>query len=153
MASVPEAVAASCAIPGYFAPVAIGGVEHLDGGVHSPTNADVLCSEDVDLVIVVSPMSAAGGTVPTTDAAMRWSAHRRLEREVLRLRAAGMTVVRIEPSRHALRAMGVNAMADDRADRVVQAAFIEGGRYAATRVIAERLAPLRSRRGAAVDAA
>jgi hypothetical protein len=39
-----EAVAASCAIPGYFAPLDIGGVEYFDGGVRSPTNADVLRS-------------------------------------------------------------------------------------------------------------
>ncbi len=36
------AVAASCAVPGYFAPVQIGGHSYLDGGVHSPTNAAVL---------------------------------------------------------------------------------------------------------------
>ena len=32
-ASVPDAVAASCAIPGVFAPVRIAGREYVDGGV------------------------------------------------------------------------------------------------------------------------
>ena len=41
-ATLASAVLASCAIPAYFAPVSIGGVEYFDGGVHSPTNADVL---------------------------------------------------------------------------------------------------------------
>ena len=41
-APVGQAVAASCAIPGYYAPVSIDGVDHVDGGVHSPTNADVV---------------------------------------------------------------------------------------------------------------
>src|ERR1019366_430001 len=38
---LPEAVAASCAIPGFFRPVSIDGDSYLDGGAHSPTNADV----------------------------------------------------------------------------------------------------------------
>jgi predicted acylesterase/phospholipase RssA len=58
-AAVPEAVAASCAIPGYFVPVRIGEFRYVDGGVHSPTNADVLAGQGLDLVIVSSAMSAA----------------------------------------------------------------------------------------------
>ena len=40
-----DAVAASCAIPGYFSPVTIDGQRYVDGGVHSPTNGDVLVRE------------------------------------------------------------------------------------------------------------
>ena len=40
-ASVADAVAASCAVPGLFAPVAIGDREYVDGGVWSPTNLDL----------------------------------------------------------------------------------------------------------------
>ncbi len=39
-APVADAVAASCAIPSFFEPVTIGGVAFVDGGAHSPTNAD-----------------------------------------------------------------------------------------------------------------
>ena len=56
---VATAVAASSAIPGYFQPVEIDGREYVDGGVHSPTNADVLRKEDLDLVLVSSPMSTS----------------------------------------------------------------------------------------------
>lgn len=140
-----QAVAASCSIPAYFAPVTIGGTEYFDGGVHSPTNADVLRRRDLDLVIVVSPMSAARGRSTGPDAPARWSAHRRLAREVARLRAAGTTVVRFEPGNRVLRAMGVNMMATDRSDAVVQQAFLEAGRLAASPSVAERLAPLCSR--------
>ena len=94
-------------------PVTIDGVDYFDGGVHSPTNADVLLGEDLDLVIVSSPMSAAHGRSLTLDAAMRASAHRRLEREVRRLRGAGMKVVRFEPTAKVLGAMGLNAMDAD----------------------------------------
>jgi NTE family protein len=141
-AALSEAVAASCAIPGYFSPIALDGEEYVDGGVRSPSNADMLVEEDVDLVIVVSPMSAAGGLGPTWDTGIRYAVHRRLEREIIALREAGKTVVRIEPSRDALEAMGMNMMAQDRADGVVQAAFCETGRYTAQRRIARRLEPL-----------
>src|SRR3954470_19029213 len=141
-APLTRAVAASCAIPGYFAPVRIEGVSYFDGGVHSPTNADVLARCELDLVVVVSPMSAAHGRSRTPDAPMRWSAHNRLQRETRKLREAGIEVVRIEPGRRTLAAMGVNAMADDRAERVVQAAFLETGRHISRGRAAARLATL-----------
>ncbi|HEX2576402.1 MAG TPA: patatin-like phospholipase family protein [Aquihabitans sp.] len=154
-ATLDRAVAASCAIPGYFQPVEIGGVDYFDGGVHSPTNADVLREEHLDLVIVSSPMSAAHGRAMTPDASFRWANHRRLERECKRLRAAGTEVVRFEPTASVLRAMGMNAMADDRSDRVTRAAFFEVGARAIEDPVAARLAMVASRpsRAAVVDAA
>jgi NTE family protein len=145
-AGLHEAVAASCAIPGYFAPIRVGGVEYFDGGVHSPTNADILQQANLDLVIAVSPMSAAGGLPATADALLRYSAHRRLEKELRCLAERGTTVVRFEPAEHTLSAMGVNMMAEDRAEQVVQRAFVETGRYAGSTRIATRLAPLHQRR-------
>jgi NTE family protein len=139
---VADAVAASCAVPTYFRPVRINGVEYFDGGVHSSTNADVLAAADLDVVVVVAPMSAAHGRARTVDAAVRWSVHRRLERELRVLRARGVEIVRVEPGPRTLAEMGLNAMADDRSDRVVQAALIETGRRAATEPIASRLAVL-----------
>ena len=141
-ADLPEAVSASCAIPGYFAPIVIGGVEYFDGGVNSPTNADVVRNAALDLVIVVSPMSAAGGLPRTADGVIRYAAHRRLEREIARLCRQGTTVVRIEPSGATLAAMGLNMMAEDRSDAVVQAAFTETGPYLASDPIIRRLAPV-----------
>ena len=140
-----RAVAASCAIPGYFSPITIDGVDYFDGGVHSPTNADVLRDEQLDLVIVVSPMSAAHGRSATADAVLRWAAHRRLEREVGRLRARGTQVVRFEPAGRVLAAMGLNAMDEDRVARVVEQSFLEGGTHAAHGPVAARLAPLAGR--------
>lgn len=141
-ASLASAVAASCAIPGYFAPVTIGGVEYLDGGVHSPTNAATLRGLELDLVVVVSPMSAVRGQSSGPGQFMRRSAHLRLDAEVRALRAEGTSVVRFEPGPHSLRAMGLNAMASDRSERVVQQAFFEAGSYAATNKIRGRLLAL-----------
>ena len=44
---LPHAVAASCAIPGYFQPVTVDGERYVDGGAHSPTNADVVGATSV----------------------------------------------------------------------------------------------------------
>jgi len=137
-----DAVAASCAIPSYFAPVTIGGHQYVDGGVHSPTNADVLTHAGLDLVIVVSPMSAAHGTSRRPDAAMRWSAHRRLDAEIRRLRSQGTTVVRFEPSASTLAVMGINPMADDRSAAVVEAARHDAAAHATCDRSMRRLAPL-----------
>ena len=144
-ATLAQAVTASCGIPGYFKPVKIGRHEYVDGGAHSPTNADIVRREQLDLVIVSSPMSAAHGRAPTPDAPLRWRAHQTLQREVQRLRSAGVEVVRFEPSARTLAVMGVNAMADDRSDRVTRAAFFDAGAYAATSRIRDRLAAITSR--------
>lgn len=124
-ATLASAVLASCAIPAYFAPISIGGIEYFDGGVHSPTNSDVLRNSKLDVVIVVSPMSADIGRVRGPDAMVRWAAHRRLQREVARLETAGSKVICIEPGSRSLAAMGMWAMAENRSDRVVRAAFSE----------------------------
>lgn len=144
-ATLGAAVAASCAIPGYFAPVRIGDVSYFDGGVHSPTNADVLRSAALDVVVVVSPMSAAHGMSRSPDGPLRWAAHRRLEHEIARLRAVGTDVIRIEPGPRCLEVMGMNAMAVDRGDQVVRQAFLEAGHFAASGTAARRLSPLATR--------
>ena len=91
-APLASAVLASCAIPGYFTPIPIDGVEYFDGGVHSNTNADVLHTQHLDTVIVVSSMSASRGRAASPDGLLRWSVHRRLEREIAHLEAEGTTV-------------------------------------------------------------
>lgn len=148
-----RAVAASCAIPGWFTPVEIGGIDYVDGGVHSPTNADVLVRERLDLVIVSSPMSAAHGRTRGPDAGVRWALHRRLDQEVARLRKAGTTVVRIEPGRQTRSAMGINAMDPERVAPVAASARDDVARYLAGERIAERLAVLGPRPAGSVPAA
>ncbi len=124
-ASLAAAVLASCAIPAYFAPVVISGVEYFDGGVHSPTNTGVLLGLRPEVVLVISPMSASRFPSRRADALMRWSAHRRLEREARRLSAAGCTVIRVEPEPTCLDAMGLRPMDENRAAKVAESAYRE----------------------------
>lgn len=109
--SVAAAVAASCAIPGYYRPVAIDSVRYVDGGVHSPSNADVLAGEGLDLVIVSSPMSAGFDVFrPTADGPMRGVCRLLLRREMARVRAAGTSILALEPGQEERALMGVNAL-------------------------------------------
>jgi NTE family protein len=124
-ATLAEAVLASCAIPGYFTPITIEGKEYFDGGVHSVTNADVLHTESLDVVVVVSSMSASHGHATGADGLLRWSVHRRMEREIAQLEANGTSVIRLEPGSVSRRAMGLRAMAEDRSAQVVETAYQE----------------------------
>lgn len=49
-----HAVAASCAVPLIWPAVTIGGRQYVDGGMRSPTNADV--ARDCDVIVVLAPL-------------------------------------------------------------------------------------------------
>lgn len=99
LVDVGTAVAASCAIPAYFTPVAVAGEVYLDGGVHSPSNADVVLADGVRLAIVSSPMSFGNGAGPLgTALGVRFAIRRYLAAEVRRLRAGGARVLVVEPT-------------------------------------------------------
>ena len=120
---VGTAVAASCAIPGYFSPVFIEGQPYVDGGAHSPTNADVLRADAPDLVVICSPMSfGPGGGTRSPDALIRLAVRRYLAREVRLLRRRGATVVVFQPSPRDLAAMGVNPMRLQRGPEIIETA-------------------------------
>lgn len=109
--AVGDAVAASCAIPAYFRPVRVGGRRHVDGGVRSPTNADVVADAGLDLVVVLSPMSATRLDLRAPAiAALRAVPSLQLRREAQRLREAGVPTLLLEPDPATCRAMGLNPM-------------------------------------------
>jgi NTE family protein len=105
------AVAASCALPGFLAPVRVDGRDHVDGGVHAPTNADVLLGEGCDVAVISSPMSTSGRHgLARPDRPLRWLWHRALQREVAALRAAGIATVVIEPDPTEFRVLPSNLL-------------------------------------------
>jgi NTE family protein len=125
------AVAASCAVPGYFAPVEIGGHLYVDGGVHSPTNAALLRGCGLDLAIVVSPMSGPPGVRRDLYAASRRHSARLLQREVRALERAGVRTVVFTPSAAEQEAMGNDMMSRERLDEVIQQSYFAAGARAA----------------------
>ncbi|MBW3537272.1 MAG: patatin-like phospholipase family protein [Actinobacteria bacterium] len=56
-----RAIAGSCTVPGQSAPLELGGDLHIDGGVWSSTNADLLGGCGVENALALSPMAGAMG--------------------------------------------------------------------------------------------
>lgn len=106
-ASIGQAVASSCAIPGVNAPVRIGCAAYIDGGACSPTNLDLVAGLGLDVAVVSAPMSAEpDAATDRRDRSVRSGCRTMLEREARRVREAGTHVVAFEPTREDLRAMG-----------------------------------------------
>jgi predicted acylesterase/phospholipase RssA len=53
--SISQAVQASSALPGFFRPVRLNGVDYVDGGVHRTANIDLAIDHGADLVICYNP--------------------------------------------------------------------------------------------------
>ena len=114
-ASLRAAVMASCAIPGWYAPVVIGGRRYVDGGTCSPTSVDVVRPLGLDRVFVLSPMTSLHYDHPGTVAGrlerrFRRLTTRRVVREVKKVAAAGTEVVWLGPTADDLAAIGANLM-------------------------------------------
>jgi NTE family protein len=123
-----RAIAASCAIPAVFRPVAIGRHRYIDGGAHSPTNADLLVEAGVDTAVILSPMSAQTEALRRRpDHALRLLFRRRLRSECALLERAGIDVHIFEPDAATLRSMGINALDRARSPRVARDAFLSAG--------------------------
>src|SRR5436190_14396638 len=93
-ADLADAVAASCAIPGFYKPVTIAGRRYVDGGLWSTSNLDVLRNEHCDLVICLNPTSSlhpthAWNPGERVAASLRKVSGRRLGSETKKLRALG----------------------------------------------------------------
>ena len=125
-ASVADAVAASCAIPGYFAPVEIGGREYVDGGVWSPTNLDLARAGRGDRVLCLVP-TAAMGTSPAL--ALRglvagWRLATSVEAAAARRRGASVEIV--SPDGGSAKAIGSDLMNPSRRRQVLAAGVRQG---------------------------
>jgi NTE family protein len=126
-AEIADAVAASCAIPGFYRPVRIGGRRYVDGGICSASNLDLLAGRGLDLVVCLNPLSSSDD--PRSDNPLDWPSQlsraanrRRLAHEARKVRGYGTKVVLIEPVAADLRAMGRNLMSPDRRDEVIATA-------------------------------
>jgi NTE family protein len=126
-AHVADAVASSCAIPGFYHPVKVGGRRYVDGGICSTSNLDLLRGEGLDLVVCLNPMSSvapvAGGSPADRFAGlMRAAAGRRLAHEARKLRGEGTEVLILQPGRDDCALMGLNLMSGSRRVQVMEQA-------------------------------
>jgi NTE family protein len=120
-ARVSQAVLASCAVPGLFAPVEIAGREYVDGGVWSPTNLDAAPAVNGSSILCLVPTALEGGIAP-----LRTFTLAAVGAETLAVRARGGTVRTIVPDDASAAVMGANLMDPSRSEDVLDAAFAQG---------------------------
>jgi NTE family protein len=126
-ADLSDAVAASCAVPGFYHPVTIRGRRYVDGGMYSPANLDLIAGTGAELVVCLNPVSSRhrGRLLESTGPIagfFRGDNRGLIDREVLLLERAGKQVILLEPSAADLDMMGFNYMSRKHLDRVTDAA-------------------------------
>ena len=132
-AEIGDAVAASCAIPGFYRPVTIGGRRYVDGGVWSTSNLDILRGEGLDLVVCLNPTSSlhppqAWNPAHQIAHFFRQTSGRLLGSEAKVLRAEGTEVVLVQPTDEDHAVMGANLMATRNRNLVIETAIETVGR-------------------------
>jgi NTE family protein len=114
-ARLDEAVTASCAIPGWYAPVSVDGRRYVDGGTLSATSADLLAREGLDEVYVLAPMASFVSDQPRQVAArlerrLRRQVTRKLVQEAQTVSRGGAAVTVLTPGPEDLAEIGANLM-------------------------------------------
>lgn len=133
-ASVGQAIAASCAVPGVSKPVPIRDREYVDGAVYSVNNADVAVTRrqatersagpaGEHIVIVSAPLSINRLQLALGPQALfRNAMHLQTAAELRKLDGVDRLIV-IEPTSHDAAVMGPNMNAGHRRARVAKCAF------------------------------
>jgi NTE family protein len=127
-ASLPEAVVASCSIPGWYEPAVIGGRRYVDGGVRSMTSLDALRGTDVQEVYVLAPMASTEPDHPLQphlrmERRFRQVLTGALVRQARALATRGKRVTVLTPGPRDLAAMGINLMDSRRRQAVLELSF------------------------------
>jgi NTE family protein len=124
-ATLPDAVAASCSVPGWFRPTVIGDRRYVDGGVRSTASADLLTGLGLDEVYVLAPMASQVTAPPRTaleraERLVRKRMTAATQREIDLLRSEGVKVTLLTPGPEDLYAMGGNLMDPSRRREVFE---------------------------------
>lgn len=128
LAELRDAVMASCAIPGWYAPVRVGKRRYVDGGVCSPTSVDLVVRLRLDEVYVLAPMASQTYDAPRDVAArlerrFRRLVTRRVLNEVKKVAATGTRVTFLSPGASDLEVIGANLMDPSRRAQVLATAL------------------------------
>lgn len=122
--SLVDAVMASSAIPGVYAPVPLDGMSLVDGGVSSTTHLNLATAAGCDRIICIAPMGFDPAAPPSTiDQMVRRWANRALERELARAREKGVECEVHVPSRAQIRTQGLNFMRPGGLAKTAEVAF------------------------------
>jgi NTE family protein len=129
--SVANAVLASCAIPGVFAPVRVNGHSYVDGGAWSPTNIDAADVGRGDRVLCLNPTGSLRPKVAEPAGALGVASRALAAAEALAVRRRGATVTTVSPDAASRAAMGTNLMTPGPRAEVIAAGVAQGRRLAA----------------------
>ena len=127
-AALPDAVVASCSIPGWYEPAVIGGRRYVDGGVRSMTSLDALGSIDVEEVYVLAPLASTETDHPLQpylrmERGLRQVLTHVVIRQAKALAARGKQVTVLTPGPRDLAAMGINPMDPRRRQAVLDLSY------------------------------
>ncbi len=125
-ATVAQAVAASCAIPGYFRAVQIAGRDYVDGAAWSLTNLDAAPSGRRTEVLCLNPSSGTAVGASSPMAAARAALRSRQLLELAAVRRRGSHARLIGPTGDAAALMAPDLMDRSRRDAVLRAAYAQG---------------------------
>jgi NTE family protein len=125
-ARVGEAVEASCAIPGFFRPVEIGGRRYVDGGAWSPTNMDALRAGRGKRALCLNPTGSLRPGRASPFGALGALSRAIAGVEALALERRGAHVETVSPDDAARDAMGANLMDSGPREAVIEAGYAQG---------------------------
>ncbi len=120
---VTRAVASSCSVPGVYPPVTLAGRRYIDGGMRSPTNADMAAGYDLVVVVALRLGAAAGAAAGGIEA--------QFDQEIESLKEGGATVVVLTPDDASVEAFGPNLMDFRRRAGAARAGLVQGEGHAA----------------------
>jgi len=122
--TLPQAVTASCAIPGVYRPVRLGRMTLIDGGVFSTSNLDLATGAGRSLIIGVVPLSFDGAAPPCAlHRLARSLPTRRLAREVAGAEARGAEVLLLRPTGAEVAVHGIDLMRPNGLEVVARMAY------------------------------
>jgi NTE family protein len=125
-----KAVAASCAVPGIYAPVRIGRRRLVDGGVHSNTNFDLAARTGSGLAVCVAPMgSQPSRTQRSVRTLPRVQWNRQISKEAATVRRSGSHVLVIRPTVEEVSMQSLNVLKADNPTLITKAAYESTARY------------------------
>lgn len=117
-----RAIASSCSVPGIYPPITINGRRYIDGGMRSPTNADIAVGYDFVLVVAVTA---------NVEGPMAEMSRKRLEGELQAIRDGGGEAALISPDEASREAFGLNLMDFTRRAGAAEAGLNQGRAEAA----------------------
>jgi NTE family protein len=123
IATLQQALRASCAVPGVYPPVRVGSRRLVDGGFPSVNNIDLAVSAPSRVVVVLAPMGFDPLDPPgRLLRALRGPINAQIASEARRVRLAGKRILFLRPSGAELAHHGFNVLSNSENDLITAAA-------------------------------